>query len=51
MSRRLVRQLKGNGRLAVYFPDEIEPSAKSFRLYRAVAQIASKADAQDRARS
>ena len=46
VSRRLVRQLKGNGRLAVYFPDEIEPSAKGFRLYRAVAQIASKADAK-----
>ena len=46
VSRRLVRQLKGNGRLAVYFPDEIEPSAKGFRLYRAVAQIACKADAK-----
>src|SRR4051812_43778181 len=46
VSRRLVRQLRGSGRLAVYFPDEIEPSAKGFRLYRAVAQIASKADAR-----
>ena len=39
-------QLRGNGRLAVYFPDEVEPDAKGFRLYRAVAQIASKADAR-----
>ncbi|TWG90924.1 acyl-[acyl-carrier-protein]-phospholipid O-acyltransferase/long-chain-fatty-acid--[acyl-carrier-protein] ligase [Mesorhizobium sp. J18] len=46
VSRRLVRHLKGKGRLAVYFPDETEPDAKSFRLYRAVARIATKAEAR-----
>jgi len=46
VSRRLVRVLRGNGRLAVYFPDAVEPDAKAFRLYRAVAQIAAKADAR-----
>ena len=46
VSRRLVRLLKGKGRLAVYFPDAVEPDAKAFRLYRAVAQIAAKADAK-----
>ena len=46
VSRRLVRVLKGRGRLAVYFPDSIEPDAKSFRLFRAVARIASQADAK-----
>lgn len=46
VSRRLVRHLRGKGRLAVYFPDETEPDAKSFRLYRAVARIAAKADAR-----
>jgi acyl-[acyl-carrier-protein]-phospholipid O-acyltransferase / long-chain-fatty-acid--[acyl-carrier-protein] ligase len=45
VSRRLVRVLKGNGRLAVYIPDAIEPDAKTFRLHRAVAQIAARADA------
>lgn len=46
VSRRLVRHLKGKGRLAVYLPDEIEPDAKAFRLYRAVARIAQQADAE-----
>jgi acyl-[acyl-carrier-protein]-phospholipid O-acyltransferase/long-chain-fatty-acid--[acyl-carrier-protein] ligase len=46
VSRRLVRVLKGNGRLAVYFPDMVEPDVKSFRLYRAVARIAMQADAR-----
>jgi acyl-[acyl-carrier-protein]-phospholipid O-acyltransferase/long-chain-fatty-acid--[acyl-carrier-protein] ligase len=46
VSRRLVRLLKGNGRLAVYMPDEVEPDVKAFRLFRAVARIASKADAK-----
>ncbi|HEY4192345.1 MAG TPA: AMP-binding protein [Mesorhizobium sp.] len=45
VSRRLVRVLKGNGRLAVYLPNEVEPDIKSFRLYRAVARIALQADA------
>lgn len=46
VSRRLVRRLKGGGRLAVYLPDEVEPDQKSFRLYRAIARIASQADAR-----
>jgi acyl-[acyl-carrier-protein]-phospholipid O-acyltransferase/long-chain-fatty-acid--[acyl-carrier-protein] ligase len=46
VSRRLVRVLKGKGRLAVYFPDAVEPDVKSFRLYRAVARIAMQAGAQ-----
>ena len=45
ISRRLVRRLKGNGRLAIYLPENVEPDSKSFRLYRAVARIALKADA------
>ncbi len=45
VSRRLVRHLRGNGRLAVYMPDDVEPDAKAFRLFRAVARIAAKADA------
>jgi acyl-[acyl-carrier-protein]-phospholipid O-acyltransferase/long-chain-fatty-acid--[acyl-carrier-protein] ligase len=46
VSRRLVRVLKGRGRLAVYFPDAVEPDVKSFRLYRAVTRIAMQAGAQ-----
>jgi acyl-[acyl-carrier-protein]-phospholipid O-acyltransferase/long-chain-fatty-acid--[acyl-carrier-protein] ligase len=46
VSRRLVRHLKGNGRLAVYFPDGIEPDSKPYRLYRAVARIALRAEAK-----
>lgn len=46
VSRRLVRVLKGRGRLAVYLPDAIEPDVKSFRLYRAVSRIALQADAR-----
>jgi acyl-[acyl-carrier-protein]-phospholipid O-acyltransferase/long-chain-fatty-acid--[acyl-carrier-protein] ligase len=45
VSRRLVRHLKGNGRLAVYFPQTVEPDARSFRLFRAVARIAARANA------
>ncbi|MBO6719282.1 MAG: 2-acyl-glycerophospho-ethanolamine acyltransferase [Rhizobiaceae bacterium] len=45
VSRRLVRHLKGNGRLAIYFPDGIEPETKAYRLYRAVARIALRAGA------
>ena len=40
VSRRLVRRLRGRGRLAVYFPQTVEPGAKAFRLFRAVARIA-----------
>jgi len=46
VSRRLVRHLRGKGRLAVYLPDEVEPDAKAFRLYRAVARIATKSEAK-----
>ena len=46
VSRRLVRVLKGNGRIAVYFPDNVEPGAKAFRLFRAVARISMQADAR-----
>ncbi|MGE0284439.1 MAG: AMP-binding protein, partial [Rhizobiaceae bacterium] len=45
VSRRLVRHLRGKGRLAVYLPEAVEPSSKAFSLYRAVARIASRADA------
>ncbi|TKT81334.1 AMP-binding protein [Aquamicrobium sp. LC103] len=46
VSRRLVRHLRGGGKLAVYFPPEVEPDQRTFRLYRAVARIALKADAK-----
>ena len=45
VSRRLVRHLRGKGRLAVYIPDAVEPDTKAFRLYRAVARIALNAEA------
>jgi len=45
ISRRLVRHLRGKGRLAVYLPEAVEPTPKGFSLYRAVARIASRADA------
>jgi acyl-[acyl-carrier-protein]-phospholipid O-acyltransferase/long-chain-fatty-acid--[acyl-carrier-protein] ligase len=40
VNRRLVRHLRGGGRLAVYLPDGIQPETKEFRLYRAVSRIA-----------
>lgn len=46
VSRRLVRRLKGGGRLAVYLPEGVEPDQKGFRLYRAVARIALQANAR-----
>ncbi|PBC11421.1 AMP-binding protein [Mesorhizobium sp. WSM3859] len=46
VSRRLVRVLKGKGRLAVYLPDNVEPDVKSFRLFRAITRIAMQADAR-----
>ncbi len=46
VSRRLVRHLKGRGRLAVYFPDGIVPDTRAYRLYRAVARIAAAAGAR-----
>ncbi|MDX8541331.1 AMP-binding protein [Mesorhizobium abyssinicae] len=45
VSRRLVRVLKGKGKLAVYLPDAVEPDIKSFRLFRAITRIAMQADA------
>lgn len=45
VSRRLVRVLRGRGRLAVYIPDSVEPDAKSFRLLRAIGRIATAAGA------
>ena len=46
VSRRLVRHLRGRGRLAVYFPDGIVPDTRPYRLYRAVARIAAAAEAR-----
>ncbi len=46
VSRRLVRVLKGKGRLAVYIPEAVEPDLRSFRLYRAISRIALQADAR-----
>lgn len=46
VSRRLVRRLRGKGRLAVYLPDDESPDQKTFRLFRAIARIASKAEAR-----
>lgn len=45
-NRRLVRHLKGNGELAVYLPDNVEPDPAGFRLYRAVALLARKSNAK-----
>lgn len=45
ISRRLVRHLRGKGRLAVYLPEAVEPSQKQFSLIRAVARIATRAEA------
>jgi len=45
VSRRLVRHLRGKGRLAVYLPEAVEPSSKEFSLYRAVGRIAARAGA------
>jgi acyl-[acyl-carrier-protein]-phospholipid O-acyltransferase/long-chain-fatty-acid--[acyl-carrier-protein] ligase len=46
VSRRLVRVLRRGGRLCVYMPADSEPGSKTFRLYRAVARIAMRADAK-----
>lgn len=40
VNRRLVRHLRGKGRLAVYIPAGIRPDTKEFRLYRAISRIA-----------
>jgi acyl-[acyl-carrier-protein]-phospholipid O-acyltransferase / long-chain-fatty-acid--[acyl-carrier-protein] ligase len=44
-SRRLIRMLRGGAQLVVYLPENVDPSSRDFRLYRAVARIAHKADA------
>lgn len=46
VSRRLVRHLRGRGKLAVYLPDGIEPETKAYRIYRAIARIAAAAEAR-----
>lgn len=46
ISRRLVRHLRGKGRLAVYLPEATEPTPKQLSLIRAVARIAGRADAK-----
>lgn len=46
VSRRLVRRLRGGGRLAVYLPDDEAPDPKAFRLFRAIARIAQNAEAR-----
>ena len=46
VNRRLVRVLRGGGRLCVYMPADIRPDSRTFRLYRAVARIALKAEAK-----
>ncbi|MFZ2101937.1 MAG: AMP-binding protein, partial [Oricola sp.] len=45
-NRRLVRHLKGKGKLAVYLPEAVEPDDVNFRLYRAVALLARKSNAR-----
>ena len=45
-NRRLVRHLKGGGKLAVYLPEGVEPDAAGFRLYRAVTLLARKSNAR-----
>jgi acyl-[acyl-carrier-protein]-phospholipid O-acyltransferase/long-chain-fatty-acid--[acyl-carrier-protein] ligase len=45
-NRRLVRHLKGGGKLAVYLPEDVEPDAVGFRLYRAVTLLARKSNAR-----
>jgi acyl-[acyl-carrier-protein]-phospholipid O-acyltransferase/long-chain-fatty-acid--[acyl-carrier-protein] ligase len=46
VSRRLVRRLRGRGRLAVYLPDDPAPDTKAFRLFRAISRIAVNAEAR-----
>lgn len=46
VSRRLVRRLRGRGRLAVYLPDDPAPDQKTFRLFRAISRIAVSAEAR-----
>lgn len=45
-NRRLLRNLKGKGRLAVYVPENVEPSPENFRLFRAITLLARKSNAR-----
>lgn len=45
-NRRLLRHLKGKGRLAVYLPAAVEPDPAGMRLYRAVTLLARKSNAK-----
>lgn len=45
-NRRLLRHLKGKGRLAVYLPAAVDPDAAGMRLYRAVTLLARKSNAK-----
>lgn len=46
VSRRLVRVLRSKGRLCVYLAADMDPNSRAFRLYRAVARIALRAEAR-----
>ena len=41
-----MRVLRGGGRLCVYMPADVAPDTRGFRLYRAVARIALRAEAK-----
>jgi acyl-[acyl-carrier-protein]-phospholipid O-acyltransferase/long-chain-fatty-acid--[acyl-carrier-protein] ligase len=45
-NRRIFSQLTMGARIAVYMPHDVEPSPKTFRLYRAVAHMAKAANAK-----
>jgi acyl-[acyl-carrier-protein]-phospholipid O-acyltransferase / long-chain-fatty-acid--[acyl-carrier-protein] ligase len=45
-NRRIFSQLTMGARIAVYMPHQVEPDAKTFRLYRAVAHMAKAANAK-----
>jgi len=45
-NRRLLRHLKGKGRLAVYLPAAVEPDVAGMRLYRAITLLARKSNAK-----
>ena len=45
-NRRVFSQLIMGAKIAVYMPHPVEPDAKTFRLYRAVARMATAADAK-----
>ena len=45
-NRRLLRHLKGKGRLAVYIPETVEPSPRNMRLFKAISLLARKSNAR-----